>query len=423
MPNLLTYRAQAKQPGWKLRSPHNSPYPEGSKCVKRTQLVILRRSICNILTCGCGKPDFRKGGDGITCRLPLGCEIACRTGETYFETKSIRGGEKLVNTCLLAFQSLCNGRWKSCQDLLIGIFGSLRRGKDNGELIRRIKNGSYNTAPFEKSRLIPPFFRYKETFQVAPKYHLSSCIIEKVMSTITDAIFCYITNTSEFTANNRTISTEVYAQRFCVDRNVVLGFDSLQNVLGDSRVQYSIVRDPIDRFLSGFVDKCINEYGKEKTRCFGCNGDMRCFISRLYNLMITRQRENSTKYQYELAHFSPQTWYCNFKDHFDDYVIIRYKKGSHGVSKLADEIDSIFSRAHIPYHIRREIRDQLLGISLSSAGWTHPTSRLDQPVDESAQQRMGDHLWQLDFFSSVLSKKGISGARRSSLLSSLSEQI
>ncbi|EPB69505.1 hypothetical protein ANCCEY_11411 [Ancylostoma ceylanicum] len=147
--------------------------------------------------------------------------------------------------------------------------------------------------------------------QVAPKYHLSSCIIEKVMSTITDAIFCYITNTSEFTANNRTISTEVYAQRFCVDRNVVLGFDSLQNVLGDSRVQYSIVRDPIDRFLSGFVDKCIK--------------------------------------------------YCNFKDHFDDYVIIRYKKGSHGVSKLADEIDSIFSRAHIPYHIRREIRDQLLG--------------------------------------------------------------
>ncbi|KAL6741697.1 hypothetical protein Aduo_014926 [Ancylostoma duodenale] len=103
-------------------------------------------------------------------------------------------------------------------------------GKEISEVIKQVKSRSYDTSPFEKSTLIPPFFGYKEEYQVAPKYHLSSCIIEKVMSTITEAIFCYITNTTEFTANHRSISTEVY---------------------------YSVVRDPIDRFLSGFVDKCI----------------------------------------------------------------------------------------------------------------------------------------------------------------------
>ncbi|RCN32585.1 hypothetical protein ANCCAN_21610 [Ancylostoma caninum] len=80
------------------------------------------------------------------------------------------------------------------------------------------------------------------------------------MTTITEAIFCYITNTTECSANHRTISTEVYAKRFCADQNAVLWYDLLQDVMGESRIQYSVVRDPIDRFLSGFVDKCI-KYG------------------------------------------------------------------------------------------------------------------------------------------------------------------
>ncbi|RCN38040.1 hypothetical protein ANCCAN_16071 [Ancylostoma caninum] len=191
--------------------------------------------------------------------------------------------------------------------------GSLHTAnRTSREIIVRVKNGSYDTSPFGKSRLVPPFFRYKEEFQVAPKYRLSSCLIEKVMTTITEAIFCYITNTTEFMANQRTISTEVYAKRFCADQNAVLWYDLLQDVVEESRIQYSVVRDPIDRFLSGFVDKCI-KYG-----------------------------------------------YCNFTDHFDEYIIVRYRKGPHGVSQVADELDSIFLRAGIPYDIRKEIHEQLL---------------------------------------------------------------
>ncbi|KHJ96998.1 hypothetical protein OESDEN_03031 [Oesophagostomum dentatum] len=84
---------------------------------------------------------------------------------------------------------------------------------DNNSVIERITANQYDTAPFNRSGLIPPFFRYRELFLVVPKYYLSFCMIEKVMTTISNAIFCFITNTSEFRANNRRISTETYAIR------------------------------------------------------------------------------------------------------------------------------------------------------------------------------------------------------------------
>ncbi|KAK6756196.1 hypothetical protein RB195_014536 [Necator americanus] len=126
-------------------------------------------------------------------------------------------------------------------------------------IIEQIQNGTYETEPFNKSKLISPFVRYRETFQVAPKYGLSSCQIEKVMTTVSGAIFCYITNTSEFEANNRKISTEEYSTRFCQNENFYENFTEVQNLLGASKTEYVIVRNPISRFLSGFVNKCIRE--------------------------------------------------------------------------------------------------------------------------------------------------------------------
>ncbi|CAJ0588078.1 unnamed protein product [Cylicocyclus nassatus] len=85
--------------------------------------------------------------------------------------------------------------------------------EERSNLIEKIKNSEYDTAPFDKSSLIPPFLNYRPWMEVAPKYQLSSCIIEKIMSVAIDAIFCYLTNATEFTANNRTISTEEIGAR------------------------------------------------------------------------------------------------------------------------------------------------------------------------------------------------------------------
>ncbi|VDM72201.1 unnamed protein product [Strongylus vulgaris] len=151
------------------------------------------------------------------------------------------------------------------------------------------------------------------------------------------------------------------ALRFCAEQNEILGYDALQSAVGEPRIQFAIVRHPIDRFLSGFVDKCIREAKVEKTRCFECNSNISCFVDNLYNLLMKTVEENLTTYNYELAHFAPQTWYCDFKDHFGDYIILHRGEGTIGVLKLAQELESIFKSARIPDSLRKEILNELLG--------------------------------------------------------------
>ncbi|RCN50709.1 hypothetical protein ANCCAN_03322 [Ancylostoma caninum] len=65
------------------------------------------------------------------------------------------------------------------------------------------------------------------------------------MSTIRDGIFCYLKDPVEFVSHNRRISTENYVNR-C----------SYETERSARRVKFAVVRDPIDRFLSGYADKC-----------------------------------------------------------------------------------------------------------------------------------------------------------------------
>ncbi|KIH69650.1 hypothetical protein ANCDUO_00026 [Ancylostoma duodenale] len=108
---------------------------------------------------------------------------------------------------------------------------------------------------FNKTGVFPPFHRYREYFQDIPKYRLCTCFIEKVMSTIRDGIFCYLKDPVEFVSHNRRISTENYVNRFCStgsDRSRC----SYETERSARRVKFAVVRDPIDRFLSGYADKC-----------------------------------------------------------------------------------------------------------------------------------------------------------------------
>ncbi|EPB75773.1 hypothetical protein ANCCEY_05131 [Ancylostoma ceylanicum] len=65
----------------------------------------------------------------------------------------------------------------------------------------------------DKPSILPPFFRFREEYLVVKKYHLATCQIEKVMTTIRDGIFCYLTDSKNFTKHNRTISKEHWGNR------------------------------------------------------------------------------------------------------------------------------------------------------------------------------------------------------------------
>ncbi|CAJ0588761.1 unnamed protein product [Cylicocyclus nassatus] len=182
------------------------------------------------------------------------------------------------------------------------------------------------------------------------------------MSTTVDAIFCYLTNTTEFIANNRSISTEEHTSRFCRFQNRHLVYDELNDIVGKSRVQFATVRHPVQRFLSGFVDKCICEAEEVKKLCLKCNDNLICFIEKLYSYLNDVYASNKTLkgYNYDLAHFAPQNWYCNFYNHFDDYIIIRQGENREEIMEHAQKLEMILRSANVPDRYRKEINRQLL---------------------------------------------------------------
>lgn len=49
----------------------------------------------------------------------------------------------------------------------------------------------------------------------------------------------------------------------------------------------AVSRDPIERFISGFADKCLIEkiYKKRKGTCNNCTGNVTCFVEQEYERM------------------------------------------------------------------------------------------------------------------------------------------
>ncbi|KAK6038801.1 hypothetical protein COOONC_09773 [Cooperia oncophora] len=107
------------------------------------------------------------------------------------------------------------------------------------------------------SDIIPAYHNIENHFLVLPDYRLVGCEIEKNMITIRRAVFCYLTNTTEFIAQNRSISTEFWDNRLCDDTFVYDSIDSVGKAYGTNLTLFTVIRHPIDRFLSGYVDKCI----------------------------------------------------------------------------------------------------------------------------------------------------------------------
>ncbi|KAL6733997.1 hypothetical protein Aduo_004586 [Ancylostoma duodenale] len=215
------------------------------------------------------------------------------------------------------------------------------------------------------SGIVPPFHRLEEIILVTPQYNLATCQIEKIMSTVRDGIFCYLTNTTEFLENNRTISTEYWTTRFCDNRFVYHDLDKAMQAYGYNLTLFSVIRHPIDRFLSGYVDKCINEqeYYKGEKRCFGCKQDMRCFVEKLHSNLFeyyTNKTSNASVTYYYVRHFAPQTWYCNFKEHKNDYIFVDHHSGAKGIEMIAKEFDKIFEQVQVPADMRALIQSELL---------------------------------------------------------------
>ncbi|KAL6732170.1 hypothetical protein Aduo_002959 [Ancylostoma duodenale] len=224
--------------------------------------------------------------------------------------------------------------------------------------------------------------------KVAPKYKVSTCVVQKSMSTVMTAIFCYLFNEEEFQQAGRELLKETKRTRFCENRNEARSMRSLRWQFGigndEGWIHTMVTRDPVDRFLSGFVDKCIRmplpgEY------CNGCKANMTCFIIREYERMVSEVKKDRFTRTFEDRHFFPQNWRCELSKHLKRRRFIRYS--SNATDTLLDDLFGILAQQNVENSTLDFIRDEL-----SSGRTPHSTVKSYARSFLEERLRSGDFL-------------------------------
>ncbi|CAD5221541.1 unnamed protein product [Bursaphelenchus okinawaensis] len=207
------------------------------------------------------------------------------------------------------------------------------------------------------------------------RYKLGACLVPKCMSTIITGVLCYLNDDVAFTKANRNITTESYVDRFCGDeidsRDVVQW--SMDHNSNNEYTVLTFVRDPIERFLSAFVDKCDVEQSHpevwRRLDCYGCVRDVDCFIRELERrlwLNVDGRKHHLTVMD---VHVVPQTWHCSMERYLSTYRVFRQVSTKSPEYKVfLDEFRFILEERQVPEKQIAYVMNEL------NQGHTHHTT-------------------------------------------------
>ncbi|EFO95293.1 hypothetical protein CRE_09046 [Caenorhabditis remanei] len=159
---------------------------------------------------------------------------------------------------------------------------------------------------------IQPFVSYFPVILAVPNNKLVSCGIPKSMSQLTISIMCLLYDEDSFSAENNSLNDTWVNKRDCLEENEFR--NPTPQLLNDNEtVRFAFIRDPIQRFISMYLDKCVRS--KEKY-CFDCGTNMRCVVQGVYdelkNLQNYRHEFQKSGVSIMAQHAAPLSWNCNF---------------------------------------------------------------------------------------------------------------
>lgn len=155
-------------------------------------------------------------------------------------------------------------------------------------------------------------------YRVTSRYKLNFCTVQKNLSTVLKAISCYLEHPKLQKEKHQLISN-YWIKDVCKNHNKYNSLKKEAKKFSDGNIknflsEYKsivIVRNPIQRFISAFTDKCVIRYTESGGRCYGCFDDLKCFINTLYNRLLKQVNHPNKVYEatYIDRHFYPQSWY------------------------------------------------------------------------------------------------------------------
>ncbi|CAI2357022.1 unnamed protein product [Caenorhabditis sp. 36 PRJEB53466] len=232
--------------------------------------------------------------------------------------------------------------------------------KQNSHILPpRSKNISAQEMCRKKYTCPPQLRRYETMLRVSPKYKMVNCVVQKSMSTMMTGAMCYLYDEQKF---ERSGIAKYCKIRFCKGNNEFSSVNGVRDVYNISlfKTDWSfsmITRNPIDRFVSGYVDRCVRILQPNATeQCNGCGLNMTCFIEKEYKHLMDISFRRKTHRTMEDAHFFPQIWHCDLNDEFEFFEFIPYSTDPE--TELMPHFEDLLKRQKVPRSSIEFIRNE-----------------------------------------------------------------
>ncbi|CEF60905.1 Sulfotransferase family-containing protein [Strongyloides ratti] len=228
---------------------------------------------------------------------------------------------------------------------------------------------------------------------------MNFCTITKNFSTILRGILCYLDHPGFSKKYKTPISNTKWTYKYCDDYN----FEDKTNGIAKNYTEGSIgklmktytnivfVREPIERFISGFVDKCLiaKDFIKiDPTYCYGCKTNLKCFVNRFYNrikqqILFPKKKHIDT---FDDTHFYPQTWHCQLKLYRQYYTIIKYGTSDKQLKLFYKDFFGLLESKNIPSKQINFIKEGTINRhtphSTSNKRITSKITKFDYPIPD-----------------------------------------
>ncbi|CAD5223683.1 unnamed protein product [Bursaphelenchus okinawaensis] len=195
---------------------------------------------------------------------------------------------------------------------------------------------------------------------IARDYKTLNCILPKCMSTITTMVYSYLTDPVRYKRFKWNNSRGVSATHHKNDFDSLQTFQHNEHVSDKDLEKWSMnvaIRDPMDRFISAWLNKCVEErlllsrdnilYGGGEL-CYGCGEDFECFLRAQYKRAILYSKGAMTTVSYEDQHTFPQNWFCDFRNHLHRYNVIKHTTDYEGKAAFYTWMRNLMERQKVP---------------------------------------------------------------------------